>query len=118
MTNVDWQVIDIKPTFTDTSNNSPFQAILLTPKRPAADGRLPPLVTMIHGGPHSNINTSFDAFMFTYLVACGFAVVLPNYRGSTVCCPHVACRRCLCAHQYVRQRRACVCVCVCVCCAC
>ena len=51
MTNVDWQVIDIKPTFTDTSNNSPFQAILLTPKSPAADGRLPPLVTMIHGVP-------------------------------------------------------------------
>jgi len=82
--NIRWEVVDVKPTFTDTTDNSPFQAILLRQRVAQTSGRLPPLVVMIHGGPHSGYATYFHAPLYAYLVSLGFVVVAPNYRGSIV----------------------------------
>ncbi len=47
----------------------------------AADGRRP-VVVNLHGGPESQYQPGFTG-LTQYLVACGFAVVAPNVRGST-----------------------------------
>ena len=57
---------------------------LLTP--PGHDGGEPlPVVALIHGGPASAIRAGFeDGHMWSQLLAAhGFAVYMPNYRGST-----------------------------------
>lgn len=41
-----------------------------------------PLVVRIHGGPEGQSRATFDA-VTQYLVACGYAVAVPNVRGST-----------------------------------
>jgi dipeptidyl aminopeptidase/acylaminoacyl peptidase len=51
---------------------------------PSEDGRpvAPPVVVVIHGGPESQATLRFDPIV-QGLVAEGFAVVVPNVRGST-----------------------------------
>ena len=47
------------------------------------DGQPPhPLVVDVHGGPHAQVTDSFDPFVQAW-VDHGFAVLSPNYRGST-----------------------------------
>lgn len=41
-----------------------------------------PLVVEVHGGPHSQVGDRFDPFVQAW-VDHGFAVLAPNYRGST-----------------------------------
>jgi dipeptidyl aminopeptidase/acylaminoacyl peptidase len=41
-----------------------------------------PLVVYVHGGPHWHTSDTFDPFVQAW-VDHGFAVLLPNYRGST-----------------------------------
>jgi dipeptidyl aminopeptidase/acylaminoacyl peptidase len=41
-----------------------------------------PIVLIPHGGPHSAFSAGFSVYLAT-LVACGFAVLAVNYRGST-----------------------------------
>ncbi|HSK91667.1 MAG TPA: prolyl oligopeptidase family serine peptidase [Euzebyales bacterium] len=41
-----------------------------------------PLVVEAHGGPHWHVSESFDPFVQAW-VDHGFAVLMPNYRGST-----------------------------------
>jgi dipeptidyl aminopeptidase/acylaminoacyl peptidase len=48
--------------------------------RPAGDGPFP-TVLMIHGGPEAQARPSFNS-VIQFLVAAGFAVVVPNIRGS------------------------------------
>lgn len=45
-------------------------------------GKRVPVVVMIHGGPESQSRPAFAA-LIAYLVAYGYAVVVPNVRGST-----------------------------------
>ncbi|HEU4780645.1 MAG TPA: S9 family peptidase [Steroidobacteraceae bacterium] len=53
---------------------------LTTPADSPAQGKLP-LVLMPHGGPESRDSMSFDPWV-QYLVARGYAVFQPNFRGS------------------------------------
>ena len=47
------------------------------------DGTRPfPLVIDVHGGPHAQVGDQFDPFVQAW-VDHGFAVLSPNYRGST-----------------------------------
>jgi dipeptidyl aminopeptidase/acylaminoacyl peptidase len=52
-------------------------ALLLRPERTPA-----PAVVMIHGGPNWHTSAEWDPFM-AHLASRGFAVLAPNYRGST-----------------------------------
>jgi dipeptidyl aminopeptidase/acylaminoacyl peptidase len=47
-----------------------------------APGATAPLVTMIHGGPHSQQGPAFNSKAQIY-AAAGFGVLMVNYRGST-----------------------------------
>ena len=52
---------------------------------PASAGEQPrnlPLVVLVHGGPHSQDTDSFD-WWSAFLVSRGYAVLQPNFRGST-----------------------------------
>jgi dipeptidyl aminopeptidase/acylaminoacyl peptidase len=49
--------------------------------RPAGFER-PPVLVSVHGGPEAQARPSFNALQ-QYFVACGYAVVVPNVRGST-----------------------------------
>jgi dipeptidyl aminopeptidase/acylaminoacyl peptidase len=61
------------------SDGADVEGILLTP----ASGDKPwPLVTRIHGGPASADLAGFQSAAYV-LTGAGFAVFLPNYRGST-----------------------------------
>lgn len=53
-------------------------AFLATPPAPGPH----PLVVEVHGGPQAQSDDSFDAYVQSW-VDHGFAVLLPNYRGST-----------------------------------
>jgi dipeptidyl aminopeptidase/acylaminoacyl peptidase len=56
---------------------------LYRPRHPATgDDRLPPLVAMVHGGPTSQWQVSFMP-RIAWLVDQGWAVLLPDHRGST-----------------------------------
>lgn len=48
----------------------------------AEDGRKPPLLLMVHGGPSAHASPTYSAEL-QYLVARGVAVLDLNYRGST-----------------------------------
>jgi dipeptidyl aminopeptidase/acylaminoacyl peptidase len=67
-------------TITYDSGDREIEAVVYPPADDAAPGSVPALVKP-HGGP-----TAFDRFRFDwragYLAALGYAVVLPNYRGS------------------------------------
>ena len=49
---------------------------------PDRDAAPSPVVAIIHGGPEGQARPSFNALV-AYLVARGYAVVVPNVRGST-----------------------------------
>ncbi len=61
-----------------SDDGAPVHAFLTVP-----DGDPPhPLVVDVHGGPHAQVGDQFDPFVQAW-VDHGFAVLSPNYRGST-----------------------------------
>ena len=58
-----------------------ISAFAYIPHNAPRDGRRP-LIVFIHGGPQSQTVNSFNRII-QYLVNQGYAVVAPNYRGST-----------------------------------
>lgn len=50
--------------------------------RPGDAGGLPPVVVLVHGGPESQSTVAFNPIVQA-LAGAGFAVVVPNVRGST-----------------------------------
>lgn len=61
-----------------------IDVLMLLPEIQAVEAKLPPLVVVPHGGPHSTFSTAFLA-PYTYLCLSLRAVVaMVNYRGSTV----------------------------------
>ena len=54
--------------------------LLLPPERPAEPSAL---VVDVHGGPTWSFKHAYDPGFATPLVAAGYTVLLPNYRGST-----------------------------------
>jgi dipeptidyl aminopeptidase/acylaminoacyl peptidase len=69
------------PTAQGASNGVVFNAYTFLPKpRPA--GKLP-LVVLVHGGVHSDFKADRNVHLVTDLMRQGYAVVAPDYRGST-----------------------------------
>lgn len=62
------------------ADGTPIPAYLTLP--PGSDGRNLPAIVMPHGGPGSRDEWGFD-WLAQFFVARGFAVLQPNYRGST-----------------------------------
>lgn len=56
------------------------QFILMVPNK--ANHPKPPLIVCPHGGPHSAYTTSYFHSL-SYLCGGGYAILIPNYRGST-----------------------------------
>eukprot|EP00198_Chlamydomonas_reinhardtii_P011561 XP_001700898.1 acylaminoacyl-peptidase [Chlamydomonas reinhardtii] len=60
-------------------NRDPFDCLIWMPRQ--RTGPLPAVVAP-HGGPHTAVTLGWYP-AYAYLVALGYAVVVPNYRGST-----------------------------------
>lgn len=71
----------IKVATDDGIGASRFDALVLSPPSTEGSGP-PPLVVFAHGGPHSANATRWTAGGLLMALS-GYAVVLPNYRGST-----------------------------------
>lgn len=76
----DVKVLSISPEKIEGATDEDMQAILLLPNHASAESKVP-LIVLPHGGPHSASTTSFVPGV-AYM-AQRYAVVLPNYRGST-----------------------------------
>ena len=74
------QVLTIDSESIDGAASSPIQALLLLPKKSDEEGKVP-MIVVPHGGPHGCSASAF-APGIAYL-ATKYAVLLPNYRGST-----------------------------------
>jgi dipeptidyl aminopeptidase/acylaminoacyl peptidase len=61
-------------------DGTPIQAVLTVPRGQEAKNL--PLIVMPHGGPGARDSESFD-WWAQYLAEQGYAVIQPNYRGST-----------------------------------
>ena len=70
-----------EPTAQDADNRITFPAYTFVPKSVKKDVQYP-LIVLPHGGVHSNFN-SMGANVVKELVAQGYIVVAPEYRGST-----------------------------------
>ena len=72
------------PFYASASDGVDLDGILLTP---TVDKSKPfPTVVSVHGGPPSRVTSAFDCFPFhwePWLASKGYAVLCPNYRGST-----------------------------------
>lgn len=69
------------PTGVGAGNHLKFWAYLFTPRGFAEAGRLP-LLVLPHGGVHADF-TTYYAHIVRELLAQGYIVVAPEYRGST-----------------------------------
>ena len=74
------QVLSIDSESIDGAASYPIQALLLLPKKTDQNGKVP-MIVVPHGGPHGCSASAF-APGIAYL-ATKYAVLLPNYRGST-----------------------------------
>ena len=61
-------------------DGTPIEAVLTLPRNRAASNL--PLIVMPHGGPAARDMEAFD-WWTQYLAESGYAVIQPNYRGST-----------------------------------
>ncbi|EFJ32660.1 hypothetical protein SELMODRAFT_168303 [Selaginella moellendorffii] len=59
----------------------PFEAIFVSPGEVKEGSEPPPLVLVLHGGPHSVSVTGFSR-NYAFLVGLGFSLLHVNYRGS------------------------------------
>ena len=92
VSSMQWDVLHVQPEEEDgegakgSYTDLPFDALLVYPTfagtSAEASTSLPPLHLVPHGGPHASY-TSCWSMAVAFLAACNFAVVLPNYRGST-----------------------------------
>lgn len=65
------------------SYSTTIESVLLLPPGGSAP---PPLLVSPHGGPHSAFSTAYVAQYHYLCAAGGFAILMVNYRGSTVPC--------------------------------
>lgn len=69
------------PTALGAGNHVKFYCYVFTPKA-SFDGRRLPLLVLPHGGVHADF-TTYHAHIVRELVAQGYIVIAPEYRGST-----------------------------------
>src|SRR5207245_2236328 len=70
------------PTGQGAGNPLVLSAYTFLPKKPLPPGTKRPLLVLVHGGVHGNFNTS-SVHILRELIAQGYAVVAPEYRGSS-----------------------------------
>jgi dipeptidyl aminopeptidase/acylaminoacyl peptidase len=70
----------VEPTLDRIESHDGLAVPVLTYRPPDVDE--PPVLAWVHGGPESQTRPAFNA-LFQHWVACGWAVVAPNVRGST-----------------------------------
>ena len=68
------------PTAQGAGNDIIVSAYTFLPKK--SSGKIP-LLVFVHGGVHGDSNPAEDAHIVRELVAQGYAVIAPDYRGST-----------------------------------
>jgi dipeptidyl aminopeptidase/acylaminoacyl peptidase len=73
--------INANPTGQGAGNPVIVTAYTFVPKRSASAGKLP-MIVFVHGGVHGDFETS-AAHVVRELVQQGYAVIAPDYRGST-----------------------------------
>ena len=69
------------PTAQGAGNPVVLTAYTFIPKKPFPGGKRP-LIVLVHGGVHANFNSTF-VHTLRELMGQGYAVVAPDYRGST-----------------------------------
>ncbi len=72
---------ETNPTGIGAGNELKFYSYLFTPRGDLGPGKLP-LLVLAHGGVHANFDTYYSRIV-RELVAQGYIVVAPDYRGST-----------------------------------
>jgi dipeptidyl aminopeptidase/acylaminoacyl peptidase len=72
--------VNKNPTAQGAGNPVICYAYTFIPKKRSGDGKIP-LLVLVHGGVHGNFNTTF-IHTLRELIAQGYAVVAPDYRGS------------------------------------
>lgn len=70
------------PTGQGAGNEIIVAAYTFLPKKHSATGKLP-LLVLVHGGIHSDIHPDGDAHVVRELIEQGYAIIAPDYRGST-----------------------------------
>ena len=91
MQSMKYEVLQVPAPMTDPlmslseGSVQPFEAIFVSPTDPPTDEprieSIPPLVVVLHGGPHSVSQTSFSRNA-AFLSSLGFSLLHVNYRGS------------------------------------
>ena len=70
------------PTAQDAGLELIISAYTFIPKRAGTRGQWP-LLVYVHGGVHGDVHPSGDLHLIREMVAQGYAVIAPDYRGST-----------------------------------
>jgi dipeptidyl aminopeptidase/acylaminoacyl peptidase len=70
------------PTAQGAGNEVIVTAYTFLPRRHFGAGKLP-LLVLVHGGVHSDIKPDHDARVVRELIEQGYAIIAPDYRGST-----------------------------------
>jgi dipeptidyl aminopeptidase/acylaminoacyl peptidase len=70
------------PTGQGSGNEIIVAAYTFLPKKHSGTGKLP-LLVLVHGGVHSDIHPDGDAHVVRELIDQGYAIIAPDYRGST-----------------------------------
>lgn len=61
-----------------------IEGIFVEPLTPPPPGQKPPLLVAVHGGPNARVaNTLRQYLYFQFFAAHGYAVLAPNFRGSS-----------------------------------
>jgi dipeptidyl aminopeptidase/acylaminoacyl peptidase len=70
------------PTAQDAGNPVIVTAYTFLPKKFLSAPKLP-LLVLVHGGVHGDIKPDYDARVVRELIEQGYAIIAPDYRGST-----------------------------------
>ena len=77
-----FEAVFICPTFHSSPSSASSSASSTSASSSSTASSLPSLHLVPHGGPHASYITAFS-FSAAFLLCCNFALLLPNYRGST-----------------------------------
>ena len=80
------QVGDAQPYYCTARDGTRLDGVFITPSRQREQTTPWRTVVLVHGGPYGRTTVSFGSLPFRWapwLVAAGFAVLCPNYRGNS-----------------------------------
>jgi acylaminoacyl-peptidase len=82
LTSLEWRIVDVPLPGRAAGVPAEVEAVLLRSAPAAGSARLPPVLLVPHGGPHSACVAGFS-MPLAFLAAQGYAVLQVNYRAST-----------------------------------